>query len=174
MKKKEDFSYREEAFPKTGRDEDARFYESREVDSREIDANIVAYLHQEFHDPLAVDNIPAGVQYYWARDNYVGVNDFNRIASLRKKGFVPVPSTRHPELVVQHYFPEDKKYLEGLIYNKGAVLVERPLKYKEIEDKINEDRLRKEMQNIPVSAAMHDPSLGLRVNDYDSHRSRSF
>lgn len=165
MKKREEMN-------KEVRAVDSRFEEDRALDTRI--AEFKNYLQMDYHDPLYIppEEIPPGVEYYWVRDSFYGVPDYNRIVELKRKQWTPVPATRHPDLIVNQYYGPERAHLEGLIHNKGAILMERPLVFRGIEEDVREAKLKKEMSLIPISTHMHDPTLGLRINDFESFRDK--
>lgn len=105
--------------------------ESRRLQEREEELRDV--VNTSYADPLYVDPalVPEGWEYHWGRESYMGHPDDGRIVELRKKGWTPVPASRHPSMVFEHFWG-NKEYLRGFISHKGLVLVERP---KSIGDK---------------------------------------
>lgn len=169
------FNYREEVVIDDGHEEDSRFFDTREIESREVNDAVMDYiLKDKFRTPLDIENIPPDKQYYWCRTDTRGEVDSHQLAELRRKGFEPVPAHHHPEINYKYHFGEEKKHLEGLIYYRGVLLLERDIRYKKVEDQKRERDLYSEMQNIPRTPFMHEPTLGLRVFDYDLQKSKHF
>lgn len=74
-----------------------------------------------FIDPR---DIPPGWSYEWKRKTVLGQEDPAYMVSLARKGWEPVPASRHP-----HMMPEG--YVTASIERKGLILMERPLELTE-------------------------------------------
>ena len=74
-----------------------------------------------FIDPR---DIPPGWSYEWKRKTVLGQEDPAYMVSLARKGWEPVPASRHP-----HMMPEG--YASAAIERKGLILMERPLELTE-------------------------------------------
>ena len=74
-----------------------------------------------FIDPR---DIPPGWSYEWKRKTVLGQEDPAYMVSLARKGWEPVPASRHP-----HMMPDG--YSNAAIERKGLVLMERPLELTE-------------------------------------------
>lgn len=100
--------------------------ESRRLEQRESELRDI-FNNNNTSDPLYIDPkyIPEGWEYYWARESLRGEPDVGRIIELRKKGWTPVPASRHPHMVFEDFLAR-KEYLRGYIADRGLVLVERP------------------------------------------------
>jgi hypothetical protein len=71
----------------------------------------------KFYIPL--DLIPEGWAYEWKRNSVIGQENPFYMAEMRRKGWEPVPSARHPELMAYGYSGD---YIE----REGLILMERP------------------------------------------------
>ena len=76
-----------------------------------------------FVDP---DTIPDGWTYEWKRYSIYNQEDPSYQVELRRMGWMPVPSSRHPEMMPVNY-------KDDVILRKGMLLMERP---EEITDEI--------------------------------------
>lgn len=90
----------------------------------------------EFYVDLSI--IPPGWSYEWKRKITMGAEDPTYQVHLRKAGWEPVPTSRHPELM-----PLDGNY--PIIERKGMVLMERPA---EISDESRDRELRKARNQV--------------------------
>lgn len=81
-------------------------------------------------DEFAVDprDVPVGWTYEWKRWLNVGAEDPAYEVAVRRKGWTPVPASRHPS-----YMPSNMR--DGPITRKGMMLMERP---KSITDKVRD------------------------------------
>jgi hypothetical protein len=108
---------------------DNRIAENREFDER--DAQIMRNINSEFGDELTVENIPDGMDYFWARHSVYGDDTSSQIGRRSRLGWTPVPAYRHPEIVFVD--PSKPETRNGWIEKRGLILMERPKKYGEIE-----------------------------------------
>jgi len=90
-------------------------------------------------------SIPEGWSYEWKSHSVMGQVDPAYQVSLARRGWEPVPASRHP-----HMMPAGST--EKVIIRKGAMLMERPL---EITDRVREmdrikarDQVRVKEQNL--------------------------
>ncbi len=84
------------------------------------------------------DIVPPGWTYEWKRKITMGAEDPAYQVHLRKAGWEPVPTARHPELM-----PLDGRY--PVIERKGMVLMERP---KEINDEAQHREYQKARNQV--------------------------
>lgn len=72
-------------------------------------------------DALYIDPriIPSGVSYEWKRMSVYGQPDPHHQNNLRENHWLPVPASRHPELVSENS--------KGTIAFEGMILMERPM-----------------------------------------------
>lgn len=89
-------------------------------------------------DEFAIDRdiIPDGWDYEWKTHMVMGATDPAKETSLRKKGWEPVPSGRHPELMPLGTPPG------APILRKGMMLMERPLVLTEQQRELDYRRAR--------------------------------
>src|SRR6185503_19450124 len=74
------------------REEEFREYEDRDS---EIDYDLeMNYTSGTYIDPK---KIPAGMRYTWLRHSICGEPDDANLAAFRRRGWTPVPASRHPE-----------------------------------------------------------------------------
>jgi hypothetical protein len=115
-RKKESSAERED---KQSRLDESRLLELHEVHKRAI-------MNMEYDNPLYVDPavIPPGMEYRWVRESVRDQPDPARMVDCRKKGWVPVPADRHPDLCFQDFFGRTQ-HMRSFIFYKGLVLCER-------------------------------------------------
>lgn len=77
--------------------------------------------------------IPTGWSYEWKRKTVLGAEDPAHQVSLARRGWEPVPASRHPEMMPMGYTGVE-------ITRKGMVLMERPM---EITEEVRAAELRK-------------------------------
>lgn len=131
------------------------------------DAEIRAELEMTYRSPLHVDphKIPDDKDYYWVRDSFRGQPDHNRMMELARKGWEPVPSYRHPELVPKT-MPWHNNPYEGYIYRGGLILCERNKEYGRIEKAALEKQNMDAMLSIPGKEnLMAEPTMPMKVFD---------
>lgn len=87
----------------------------------------------EFYIPPEL--IPEGWTYEWKRKTVLGQEDPAHQVALARKGWEPVPASRHPS-----FMPDDDQY--STIERKGMVLMERPAEVTEEARLIEQRRAR--------------------------------
>lgn len=87
----------------------------------------------EFYIPPEL--IPEGWTYEWKRKTVLGQEDPAHQVALARKGWEPVPASRHPS-----FMPDGDQY--STIERKGMVLMERPAEVTEEARQIEQRRAR--------------------------------
>lgn len=102
-------------------------------------------LSMVYTDPFSVPKevIPEGVVYKWIKMSVLNVPDEQRLPECMRRGWEPVPSSRHPEMVSFDIFGRQKQY-EGYITRGGLILCER---HEEL-CKLEEDAINKRNAEI--------------------------
>lgn len=97
---------------------------------------------------IDLDIIPDDWSYEWKAHSVMGAVDPSHQIQLRKKGWEPVPASRHPELMPTGYTGDT-------ILRKGMILMERPMELtKEARDIANRNaRLQVRAKEEQLSAA---------------------
>jgi hypothetical protein len=95
----------------------------------------------EFYLPH--DMVPDGWTYEWKRKSVMGQEDASYLVALRRVGWEPVPSSRHPEMMPMS--SPDKT-----IERKGMILMERP---SEITEEVKRLELRKARAQVQQKQA---------------------
>lgn len=92
-------------------------------------------------DDFYIDStiIPDGWSYEWKTRTVMGAEDPAYQVALARKGWEPVPASRHPELM-----PVNSK--DAIITRKGMVLMERPLELTEEARSIENRRARNQVR----------------------------
>jgi hypothetical protein len=101
---------------------------------------------QFYVDP---ESIPAGWTYEWKRAETVNKNDDAYEIELRRNGWEPVPSGRHPELM-----PPNSR--SNTITRNGMILMERPEEVTEAVRRV-ERKEALELQRLPHQLAGESP-----------------
>lgn len=144
--------------------EKSRLEESRDLETRK--ANIRKHLRMEYQDPLYIppEDIPPDVKYRWIMESVLGRPDPSRLATMRRKGWDPVPAARHPDRlsdVNAHHIPS---HLRGTIYHNGLVLCERLKEYCDIEEEnVNKETFRTMTASPATNHHMSDPTMPMKV-----------
>lgn len=112
------------------------------------------------------DIVPDGWGYEWKRHDVFGKEDPAYATHIARKGWTPVPASRHPE-----YMPSGSS--ASIIERKGMILMERPL---EIIEEARSIELRKARQQMRQKEAQlnaapsgqfprdEDPRTAARIN----------
>lgn len=95
------------------------------------------------------DSIPPGWTYEWKRAETINKNDDAYEIELRRNGWEPVPSGRHPELMPPNSHA-------NTITRNGMVLMERPQEVTEAVRRIELNEAR-ELQRLPHQLAGESP-----------------
>lgn len=139
------------------RTEEARRLEERLAELRPV-------MNMTYADPLYVDpdKIPPGWEYYWVRESILGEADLGRTVEMKKKGWTPVPASRHPEMCFDDFLGR-QSHLKGYIFHKGLVLFERPKEIGDKERKKQQEYNAKILQSMPgTENFMSDPTIPAR------------
>lgn len=153
---------------------------SRVDDAREIESRnntIMKNLRMVFQGPLDVpsDEIPDNMDYLWIRDTLIGDPSQSRFPEMKKRGWMPVPASRHPNLVEGDapWRPSDKS---SYLFCKGLVLCERPKHFGEEERRLNHEYNIKLLTGDASADFLSDPSFPLKVykNDVGILKTRTF
>lgn len=91
-------------------------------------------------DEFAAPPPPEGWAYEWKRHSIVNQEDRTHMTSLRHKGWEPVSTSRHPEMMPEGSGNEP-------IMRKGMILMERP---KEISDEVRNMNVRRARSQVQV------------------------
>lgn len=101
-----------------------------------------------FIDPR---DIPPGWSYEWKRKTVLGQEDPAYMVSLARKGWEPVPASRHP-----HMMPEGWS-ATATIERKGLILMERPLELTEEQRELDRraaiNQVRQKEQQLAAAPA---------------------
>jgi hypothetical protein len=97
-------------------------------------------------DEYAIDKriIPDGWSYEWKRHSTLGKEDPSYSTQLYTRGWEPVPTSRHPEMMPKGHD------LSAAIEKKGMILMERPL---EITKEVEAIELRKARSQVGAKEA---------------------
>ena len=87
--------------------------------------------------------IPDGWSYEWKRKLTMGQEDPAYQVSIARKGWEPVPASRHPSMM-----PDGNKY--QIIERKGMILMERP---REISDEVRRIEQRRAREQVRIKEA---------------------
>lgn len=119
-----------------GRDEEFREYEDRD---HEIDYE----MEMKYTSPVYIDEskIPAGFKYTWIRHALLGEPDDANWATFMRRGWKPVPASRHPEKKQIDTFKR-LDHMKDFLHHGDVICCERSLRECEREAehfrKINE------------------------------------
>lgn len=103
--------------------------------------------------------IPPDVEYYFVRISTRGEPDSSRMVEMRRKGWTPVPASRHPELVFTDFFNSLDKYSD-VIYSDGLLLCERSKRLGKIEQQRLEDKNLQVLTSMPgTENFLGEPSI---------------
>lgn len=144
--------------------EKSRIEDTRAAETR--DANIRRNLRMEYSDSLYIDpqDVPPDVEYRWVRESVMGKPDMARMSVMKKKGWDPVPSSRHPERMIDVNATHLPSHLKGCIYHEGLVLCERLKVYCDIErDNVNKEIYRTMTATPGTDHLMSEPSMPMKV-----------
>ena len=135
-----------------------RTFETREAQAR---YNMqMSFTH--FMDRAAKDK-PDNMEYRWITDHIRNDSSFSRMGEYNMVGWTPVPSDRHPHMVMGIVSWRDNPY-DGYIHYKGAILCERPIEYGIYEKQLAEEQQLREMTGLPgLDNLMSDPVMPGRV-----------
>lgn len=144
--------------------EKSRIEETRSAETR--DTNIRKALRMEYQDPLyfSPEEIPPDVEYRWIRESVLGKPDPSRLSSMKRKGWEPVPISRHPDRMIDFNSHHTPSHLKGCIYHDGLICCERLKTYCDIERENSNKETLRVMQGIPATEHfMNDPSMPMKV-----------
>jgi len=133
--------------------------------SESRDAYIRRNLQNQYQDALFFDksDIPPDVEYRWVRESVLGKPDVSRMIQMKRKGWDPVPISRHPERMSEdsHHLPS---HLKGFIFHEGLVLHERLKIYGDIERENNNKENSRVQNTTPgMDHFLNDPSMPMKV-----------
>jgi hypothetical protein len=101
-----------------------------------------------FIDPR---DIPPGWSYEWKRKTVLGQEDPAYMVSLARKGWEPVPASRHPHMMPEGWVST------ATIERKGLILMERPLELTEEQREIDRraaiNQVRQKEQQLAAAPA---------------------
>jgi len=105
--------------------------------------------HMNYEDPLSIpkEQIPDGWTYFWVRESVLNEPDTSRIVEMKRKGWTPVPSDRHPDYAFEDTFHR-ASHLKGYIAHTGLVLFERPTVI------CKEERQKRDAHNMRLLCSM--------------------
>lgn len=150
------------------RDVTNRFEESRGLEEREAQKRAV--MSMTGSDPLYVDPdvIPHGVEYRWMRESIQDRPDNKRMVEVRRKGWTPVPASRHPDMVYKDFFGR-LDHMNAYIYHSGLLLCERPAELGRLEMQRIADHNHQVMTSMPgTDNFMGEPGIPVRNNSETS------
>jgi hypothetical protein len=144
--------------------EKSRIEDTRALETR--DANIRKHLRMEYQDALyiAPEDIPPDVKYRWIMESVLGRPDASRLANMKRKGWEPVPISRHPDRMSEQNSHHVPSHLKGYIYHNGLVLCERLKIYCDVEEEnVNKETLRVMTATPGTDHLMNDPTMPMKV-----------
>ena len=140
------------------REEDPRARAARRAQEIMGHGSFSAGTSDQFYvDP---DSIPPGWTYEWKRAETVNKSDDAYEIELRRNGWEPVPSGRHPELM-------PPKGTGNTITRNGMILMERPREVTEAVRRIELNEAR-ELQRLPHQLAGESPRGTFERRNKDS------
>ena len=80
------------------------------------------------------DEIPQDMDYRWIREEFHGTPDMARVTVMTRKGWTPVPASRHPNFLSDCTWT-GAAHKEDIIRVQGLILCERPKELGLIENK---------------------------------------
>lgn len=128
-----------------------------------------------YADALAIppEKIPHGREYFWGRETVHGWVDQQRLGQLAKRGWTPVPASKHPEYC-SHDNVGAANREKGYIFNSGLILFERPSYFGDKERAFIRQYNQKVEAQIPFDADfMGVPGMPMGVVSNDQKRSHS-
>jgi hypothetical protein len=159
---KEEFTNRKQE--RKEREISNRFEETRAMEERSTEERPV--MNMGYYDPLHVEkaDIPPGMEYGWIRVSCYDKPDNKRMVETRRRGWVPVPSTRHPDMVFKDLFGRSG-HLDGYIEYSGLILCERraELGMKEREETAR-NNLKRVLSLQGIDNLQGEPSIGFKDN----------
>ncbi len=120
----------------------------KELKDPEYDLRPLLTMEQQGKLYVNPDVIPKDVDYYWVRISIMDKPDTSRMVEMKRKGWTPVPSERHPDLVFTDFFGALDRY-QGVIYSDGLLLCERPKQYGKAERHMQEKANYERMVSMP-------------------------
>jgi|SRR5882724_2898550 len=154
------------------RDLTNRFEETRAFDERE--AHKRAVMSMNGSDPLYIDPeiIPAGTEYRWIRESVQNQPDTARMVATRRKGWMPVPAARHPDMVFKDFFGR-LDHMSNYIFHSGLVLCERAEELGKLEMERIANHNYQVMTSMPgTDNFMGEPGIPVR-NASETSKSRA-
>lgn len=140
------------------REEDPRARAARRAEEIMSHGSFSAGTSDQFYvDP---NSIPPGWTYEWKRAETVNKNDDAYEIELRRNGWEPVPSGRHPELM-----PPNGR--GNTITRNGMILMERPQEVTEAVRRIELNEAR-DLQRLPHQLAGESPRGTFERRNKDS------
>lgn len=136
--------------------------ESRVLESRMMDMHDTYAM--DWQDALNIPPylIPEDKVYIWARETFDGRPDQSRIPALRRMGWTPVPSDRHPELCL--HLPGEVGYKSGYISYAGLVLYECSKELVKKRQAHQEQKNMEQVTNLPATQTlMGEPSMPAQI-----------
>lgn len=140
----------------------SRISQSRAAESRESGMRKRPETHFQSKLYVPKDKIPAGMTYAWVRESTLNEPDPDNMTDRMIKGWAPVPSSRHPEMV-----PPPLPGYEGMevtvIRRGGLILCEKP------EEEVKWARQNRDDENLQMLqdvawTGQADPNLP-RIDD---------
>lgn len=143
-------------------DEPGHLEESRDLELNENHKRAV--MNMSYADPLHVPSeiIPHGWEYRWVRESCLDKPDNKRMVDAKRKGWTPVPSNRHPDMVYEDFFGR-LEHMKPYIYHAGLILCERPAELGRLEQKRAEEHNYQVMTSMPgTDNFMGEPNIPVR------------
>lgn len=156
-----------------GREEINRFEEERMLENRKAQERAV--MNMSYNDPFYVDpdSIPYDMEYYWIRASLLGVPDNKRMVEARRKGWTPVPASRHPDMVYGDLFGT-VSHMDSFINYAGMVLCERSKEQGLIDERRISEENYKVMTSMPgTDNFMGEPTIPVR-NHSETYTTRAY
>jgi peptidoglycan/xylan/chitin deacetylase (PgdA/CDA1 family) len=139
--------------------DDSRYSEERDKQIRQQ----IAMDHRNFLNNTPEP--PEGYRYYWGRINIrEGEPDSHRIGMLNSLGWDPVPADRHPEFAGRDFFDRNS-YGKNYIVHRDCMLLERPIKYDELEERKREEESARLLNEIPYRGKRIGTPGGIQTNN---------
>lgn len=138
----------------------------RETDTRKTEDResiLRAIQDDDYRDPMYIppEIVPPGWVYKWGTHSLLGEPKPEVMMKYRRKGWTPVPASRHPDLAYQSTNADPS--INGAIWRGGQVLIERRVEYENAEIEHNEKVNLEALQSMPgQDNYLGDPNLPAR------------